>query len=456
MKKNSFILFVMLLTTNLMFGQLEFLFGPSALKLIEKGEFADAEKKINTSLLKESNDLVANYAMSMLLLNRKYTSYNAEKSYEYLLKSRKLLDAVKEEQQLKKYNKIPLNQTVLQNYTDTICRLALEDVLVKNSVGAYESYLNFFQLTTEVYKKRVVENRDIAAYKVANDKNTLESYQHFISKYPDAVQTAEATLKRNVSAFQKARTIDNIESYKDFLQRYPEANEVILAWERIHVLAFNLAEKENTAAVYKKFIDDFPLSKQYPQAFSAFEKRQYIESITVGDWNNYRTFIENYPTNSWKTVAQDSIYSLATKSENLDILRYCLDNFTGEKRKNALILYHDIFTMDGEKLTLDMFYEKHKDDFLNQIKLKDYEMATLSDQLMLQMPYIDSDNLKYDNYIKMAAPRDKAFTALQKMISTDIETKAYQNAIIKIKTYLSFFGTKNKKLLDLISFLETK
>lgn len=176
----------------------------------------------------------------------------------------------------------------------------------------------------------------------------------------------------------------------------------------------------------------------------------------MNDWDNYRTFIEKYPTNSWKSVAEDSIYSLGTKSENLDILRYCLGHFTGDKRKNVLVLYHDIFTLDGEKQTLDMFYEKYKDDFLNQIKTKDYEMATLSNQLMLQMPYIVTDNLKYDSYIKMAAPRDKAYTALQKMISIDIETKSFQAAILKIKNYLGYFGRKNKKLLDLISFLESR
>lgn len=456
MKKILSLLFVLIISNSFVFGQFEFLFGPNPLKLIEKGEFADAEKKINNSLLKEPDDMPTNYAMSILLMKRKYTSYNAEKSYEYLLKCRKIFDNTKDEQLLKKFNKIPINQVVLSNQTDTLSRLALEDAFAKNNVETYERYLDFYLLAPETYKQKIMLSRDVAAYKIACDKNTLESYQHFISRYPDAIQNVDATTKRNVSAFQKARTADNIESYKDFLQRYPAANEVTSAWERIHELSFNQAQKENTAIVYKKFIDEFPLSKQYSQAFSAYEKRQYVECITTGEWTNYRLFIDQFPNNSWKTVAQDSIYSLATRSENLDILRYCLDNFTGDKRNNALKMYHDIFTMDGEKLTLDMFYEKYKDDFLNQVKAKDYEMASLSDQLMLQMPYIPSDNLKYDQYIKMAAPREKAFVALQKMISTDIEKKEYQTAITKIKNYLVYFGTKNKKLLDLISFLETR
>jgi len=203
-------------------------------------------------------------------------------------------------------------------------------------------------------------------------------------------------------------------------------------------------------------MDDYPYSKQYSQALTAYEKSQYMENVTVGDWNDYRSFIEKFPDNSRILVAQDSIYALGMRSENLEILSYCLDNFIGEKRKNALLLYHDIFTLDGERLTLDMFYEKYPDVLLSDIKVKDYEIVILGEELMLQMPYRSTDFSKYDAYIRLAAPRDKAFTALQKLISPDIGLKDYQAAITKIKSYLPFFGKRNKKLLDLISFLETK
>lgn len=455
MRRILYLLFVFLVSSNFIFGQFS-LFGPSPLKLIEKGEFAEAEKRINKELTKTPDDIEPNYAMSMLLLKRGYTGYNTEKSYEYLTKCIKLFGNIKEERELKKLNKIPINQTVFQNYTDTICRLALEDAIAKNNVETYERYIEFYLTGPDNYKKKVIESRDVAAYKIACEKNTLESYEHFISRYPDAIQNSDAILKRNASAYQKARTADNIDAYKDFVIRYPSANEVTLAWDRIHELAFNQAEKENTSISYKKFIDDYPYSKQYSKAFSAYEKRQYIETVTTGDWNNYRLFIEKFPNNSLKPVAQDSIYSIGMKTENLDILRYCLDHFIGIKRDNALLLYHDIFTIDGEKQTLDMFYSKYQDDMLNQVKQKDYELAILGSELMLQMPYKISDFPKYDQYIRLAAPREKAFMALQKMISPDIESKNNQAAITKILTYISFFGTKNKKLLDLISFLEMK
>lgn len=447
------LLFVVILSNGFIFGQL-FQFGPSPIKLIEKGEYIEADKRISKDILKTPEDIETNFAMSLLLIQRKYTIYNPEKSYEYILKSIKLLENMKDDRELKKLAKIFIDNALFVRYTDTICRFAMEDVTAKNTLEIYEKYLDYYQNAPEVYKKKVIESRDISAYKIACDKNTLEGYQHFITRYPDAIQNAEAIQKRNEAAYLKAKAVDEIDAYKDFAQRYPSAKEFTQAWERIHEIAFKVAERENSSSSYKKFIDDYPQSKQYPQAFSALEKRQYFETITTGDWINYRTFIDRYPTNKWKSVAQDSIYSIAMKTENLDILRYCLDNFTGLKRNNSLILYHDIFTIDGEKLTLDMFYEKYKDEILIPIKQKDYEMATLSNELNLQMPYNVANFAKYDQYIRTAAPREKAFMALQKMITPDMDAKDYPAALVKVKNYLTYFGNKNKKLVDLISFLQ--
>ncbi len=455
MKRVLITMFVLLISCHYILGQFS-LFGPGSLKLIEKGEFADAEKKINKDLLKTPDDIETNYAMSLLLAQRNYTGYNTEKSYEYLTKCIRLFENVKGENDLKKLNKIPINQTVFLNLTDTVCRLAMEDAITKNNLEAYVRYLDYYKTAPESYRKKIIENRDVSAYKIACDKNSLESFEYFISNYPDAIQYADVISKRNVSAFQKARQSDNIDSYKDFVIRYPSANEVMLAWDRIHELAFSQAEKENTSASYKKFLTDYPYCKQFSQASGLYDKRLYAETITSNDWNDYRLFVEKYPTNSLKQIALDSIYSIAMKTENLEVLKYCVDNFTGMKRDNALILYHDVFTLDGEKLTLDLFYDKYHDEVLNQLKTKDYEILALSNELTLCSPYKIADFPVYDEYVRLAAPRDKAFLALQRIISPDIEAKNYQAAISKILTYVSFFGTRNKKLLNLITFLETK
>ena len=441
---------LLLCTSNFSFGQ------SSYLKLIEKGKYSEAEKKINKAIIKEPNDIEHNFTLAILLINRNFKGYNAPKSYEYIIKSEKLYSNTYDSKEIIRLNKIPIDQIIIQNYTDTICKYALDDAIKKNSVEEYENYLEFYKNTPNNYKISAIENRDIAAFIIASAENSVESYQYFISTYPSAIQISEATSKRNELAYTIAKTADNIADYKSFISKYPSATEVKQAWTRIHELAFMVAEKENTSKAYKKFIDEYPQSKQYENAFNSFEEKEFFENTTTGDWESYKLFRENYSSNSWIKVAVDSIYSIGKLTKAINVLSYCIENLSGAQRNEALLLFHDIFTNDGETATLDLFYEKYDDNILESIKIADYELAEQGNQLQLHLPYNLANYSEYDNYIRLAAPREKAFVALQRMVSKDINEKNWQVAINKLINYTSYFGDKNKKIVDLINILKAK
>jgi len=451
MKKHLLLITMLLLcTSNFSFGQ------SSYLKLIEKGKYSEAEKKINKAIIKEPNDIEHNFTLAILLINRNFKGYNAPKSYEYIIKSEKLYSNTYDSKEIIRLNKIPIDQIIIQNYTDTICKYALDDAIKKNSVEEYENYLEFYKNTPNNYKISAIENRDIAAFIIASAENSVESYQYFISTYPSAIQISEATSKRNELAYTIAKTADNIADYKSFISKYPSATEVKQAWTRIHELAFMVAEKENTSKAYKKFIDEYPQSKQYENAFNSFEEKEFFENTTTGDWESYKLFRENYSSNSWIKVAVDSIYSIGKLTKAINVLSYCIENLSGAQRNEALLLFHDIFTNDGETATLDLFYEKYDDNILESIKIADYELAEQGNQLQLHLPYNLANYSEYDNYIRLAAPREKAFVALQRMVSKDINEKNWQVAINKLINYTSYFGDKNKKIVDLINILKAK
>ncbi len=451
MKKHLLLITILLLCTS------DFSFGQSSyLKLIEKGKYSKAEKKINKAILKEPNDIGHNFTLAILLINRNFKGYNAPKSYEYIIESEKLYFNTYDFKEIKRLNKIPIDKIIIQNYTDTICKYALDDAIKKNSVEVYENYLEFYKNTPNNYKISAIEKRDIAAFIIASAENSVESYQYFISTYPSAIQISEATSKRNERAYTIAKTADNIADYKSFISKYPSATEVKQAWTRIHELAFMVAEKENTSKAYKKFIDEYPQSKQYKNAFNSFEEKQFFENTTTGDWESYKLFIENYSSNSWIKVAIDSIYSIGKLTKAIDVLSYCIENLSGTQRNEALLLFHDIFTNDGETATLNLFYEKYDDNILESIKIADYELAELGNQLLLNFPYNTNNYMAYDNYIRSAAPREKAFVALQRMISTEINQKKWQLAINKLNEYKIFFAKEDEKVINLIEILEKK
>jgi outer membrane protein OmpA-like peptidoglycan-associated protein/Mg-chelatase subunit ChlD len=389
-------------------------------------------------------------------VQKKYSDFNTKKSWHYLIKSKLLYEKITDEHQLKDLEKVPINKIVFQNCFDTICKRALDNAIQENTVDNYESFLGFYIPTPSAYQKIAIEKRDIVAYKNACDINNVESYQEFISKYPNAANRNEAELKRNALAFSMAKSVDKIEDYKSFLKKYPDANEVPQAKDRMHELAFASAEKENSSFAFKKFIDEYPQSKQHDKAFKLYEEKQFFEYTYNNEGINFKTFIEDFPENSWKTVAEDSLFSISSRTEDLNFLKFCVDNFKSDKREKALMLYHDIFTNDGETTTLNLFYGNYHDRSLNDLKTKDFEIASIGDGLLLNLPYNASDFRKYDEYIRVAAPREKAFVAMQRMISLDIVNKNWKAAIIKCNDYLNFFGTKNKKVTDLIALLEAK
>ncbi|MDD3687990.1 MAG: OmpA family protein, partial [Bacteroidales bacterium] len=306
------------------------------------------------------------------------------------------------------------------------------------------------------YLNSATENRNRVAFDNACKVNTPEAFQQFMTKYPKAAQYSSAKSKRNALEFTRAKTTDNIESYKAFIAKYPDADEVNLAWERIHEIAFDEAKQINTSHSYLQFITNYPNSIQYNKAYGFMEDRQYSETVVVGDWVSYYWFCIAFPDNRWKQVAQDSIYELACIERDMFALKYCVENLHGEKRNKSLLLLHEVFTNDGEKNTLDEFYEHFDDQIFNNIKPNDYILAEAGDKLLLHLPYDSKLYKNYDEYIKLAAPNERSFVALQRLISNDIKNKNWNSALNTVKKYQSHFGIENAKVLSLINLLESK
>lgn len=452
MKKVLFYLILFLCSTTTVTGQ----FWANSLKMIEKGEFIDAEKKITKTLQQSPNDVEENFAMSVLLSKRKYTGFNTVKAYEHLTKAAKLYANIKDEKQLKQLNKIPISDVEFASMNDSICRIAAEDVNKVNQLADYQKFLDVFKTCPENYNNKVIEARDILAFKIASDEHKVESYQQFISSYPKAVQFTQAVILRDTLAYRAARITDKIDTYNEFLQKYPEAAQVNLVISRIHELAFADASTNHTALAYKTFHDKYPTSRQATKAFELYEQCQFNENTTPGNWAKYKQFVLNFPENTLIKTARDSIFAIGQRQENAEILDYCVKNFTNEQRKKALLFYHDFFTMDGEKSSLDLFYGKYTDSLLLDMKNNDYQLLTKFDELKTDVPYNAEQFTKYDEFIRLAAPREKAYTALMRMIAADLEAMNRRTALDKVNTYTAYFRGKNKRFNNLVMFLKAQ
>ena len=472
-----------------MFGNL-FSQAGSYLKMIENGKYPKLEKKIKKQLLKEPNDVGLNYVMAKLSVVRGYTAYDPTIAYKFNGDAERYFLALSDEKELKKLKNIPIDAQIIEQQFDTICQRALEDALSDNTVESYEGYLAFYVRASAGYKNKAIINRDIAAFKVAEGKNTVVAYQYFIDKYPKAAQKQQAISKRNIVAFAEAsskntvesfqyfidtypdamqvqdavrkrnelayaiaKSKNSIESFKKFIDKYPKAEQVKDAWENIYTLDFADAQKQNTADRYYKHMRNYPNSSFLARAKSASEDCEFNETIVEGDINSYLSFVNNFRNNPKKSSAIDTLFNYYEQKFAFKGMEYCISNAEIAQKKKLVLRYHDIYTADGEWTTLNKFYEKYNFDFLSEIKREDYRIAEAGRRIRLLNGYKDEQFEEYDNYIKSSAPKQRAFVALQRMIKVNIEVKKFDLALKTVKTYAEYFNN-NSHFINLISLLE--
>ena len=247
---------------------------------------------------------------------------------------------------------------------------------------------------------------------VVSNSKTIEDYQRFLDYYEFAPNSYKMSVTegRNALAYKKACEINTEESIQNFIDTYPKARQIPMAINKRDELGFNLANEEGTSDAFKKFLMKYPESKLYKTAFD---------------------------------------------------ICYVLENYEYDIRKNnsseAVLEWYKKFTKDGEKITLDLFFNWFSGSDLSMLSVRkdrDYRIAAMGEQLFLHVPYDSKKFQQYDEYIRLAAPREKAFVALQRMISAHIDQRRWTSAIDLIKRYLPYFADDQKKLLDLISLLE--
>jgi outer membrane protein OmpA-like peptidoglycan-associated protein len=426
------------------------------IKLIDQGKYELLEKKLPKALLKKPYDVELNLSMAVLFIYKNYQNYNPEKSYNYLLFAEEQYQQIDNIKEIKALEKLAISNTAFIYYKDTICRVAYNDIILENSVKSCEKYLSTYHQAPDKYLKLVTEKRDSIAFISAVVLNSFDSYENFIRTYPVSKQIAEAKNRRNRIAFERALAYNLIDSLENFIKSYPGAFEIKMAKTRIHEIAFAEAQKQNNKLAYSNFILKYPESKQANDASNLADERTFFESTFNNQWLSYKNFIEKYPESTWLNAAKDSLYKICKATKKTDVLKYCIELFSDDRKIEMLIFYHDIFTFDGEEITLNKFYEKYDFEELVEIKKRDYEIAYVGNELNLYSVYDINDFTKFDEYIRMAAPCEKAFVALQRMIAADIQSKNWQQAIQKMNVYKTYFESGNKKFITLRDILLTK
>ena len=413
---------------------------------IAKGKYKKAESKIEKTL-KSEPDATIYYAAAILYSTKDYKGFDTDKAYNNMLNSQeyyKQLDG----KRLEKLEKRGYNNNMYSAAFADIAALAIEQADLINTVAGYDHFLELYTKATTAQKTDATDKRNALAYAETKQKNTVEAYNEFLRKYPNAKEKQVATSERNALAYARADGIKTISAYKQFIETYPDAKETSEAWANIYQIAYNDAQRENTEDAYRGYAAQYPQSPYAADATELANTFQFKRETSDGDLSSYIQYVENHPTNTTQCqMALQAMYRIASKSLNIEILDFVVESpiATQALRDSCLLVLHDIYTRDGSIETLCLFYEYYdissSCDTLQNLKGKDHKIYDYLDfENRYQYP---NDEILWRTVIKTAAPYPLALNFLRRLIQSDLEKKNWAKAAATVREFKSYFGNDN-------------
>lgn len=145
------------------------------------------------------------------------------------------------------------------------------------------------------YHDNVIHIRNYQEYRKVEGVNTLDAYNGFIQRFPDAAQVPQAIANRDHLAFVAASATNTVEAYNTFLKQYPEAANVSLAVKKRNEQAFLQARAKNNIEALEQYLLQFPDALEAMQARKILQDLLYAKAKEVKSLEAYNAFIAKYP-----------------------------------------------------------------------------------------------------------------------------------------------------------------
>lgn len=383
--------------------------------LCKAGDWVKLEKKLLPALEKQPKDVVYNHVAGMMYANKSYPGYDNDKAYNCFVTAKieygKFSAADRE-----KYSKY-VTPKKIQKELDTVCVRLYDMTMHSNSVAICNAFLKNYKRASNDQISGVKAYRDMLAFSDACQQNTIDSYQSFIVKYADASEVPAAIKRRDKLAYDQTIAKNTCDAFLSFMKNYPNS--------------------EYSSDIQKRYVD---------RVFSA--------KTEGGTYRDFEIFVKANPQNPMAPIAIRKMMEIAKSNYDLPLMQKTVEYSRDIDFEYALYEFYKEFTNDGEAYTLYTFADMYPRTFLDTLLAKDFKIAGKGDALELVEPYDSAKSYRlFTEYIKMAAPKEKAFVVLQKLISADVAAKDWKKAIKTVKTYQPYFGQNDKRILDLLRIL---
>ncbi len=383
--------------------------------LYKLNEWEKLEKKVVPSLQKQPHDVVLNHVAGKMYSNEAYPKHSYDKAYSYFLTTKSELSKLSpaEREKISKY----VTPKKVQADLDSVCQKLFNNAIHSNSIETCNIFLKKYKKASETLRETVLTYRNTLAFTEAQQKNTIEAYQDFISLYPDA-------------------------------------SEAPLATKRCDKLAYDETLSKNSCDAYMNFLKNYPNSEFVPEIQQKYVDKIFSEKSNSGSYKDYEQFVIANPNSKLAVPAIRKMLAIAKQQKDLPLMQKAVEYSREIDFEYALYEFYKEFTQDGEAYTLYTFVDMYPRTFLDTLIAKDFKIAGKGDALELVEPFDSAKSYHlFTEYIKMAAPKEKAFVVLQKLMSEDIAAKNWKKALKTVETFKPYFGQNDKRINDLIKIL---
>lgn len=331
----------------------------------------------------------------------------------------------------------------------------LEEGLITTYIAekGWALYPNF----EEQYPKSIFVQQDKEAYALIKiyRHRTIEKINEYIRAYPNTLFLIFA--KQYLFELTKAQ--DNLEAYDYFLRTYPDYHDNEEMWK--HFYDVYLEQKGQASVVeFDKQYPNYPFRQELQnnvKYIKDIKQKPLVDQAIVSESSEEMLqFLQKYPNSTYIDMLEEPLSKALVKNGNFRSYTTFLNKFPrSEYYNDVLELLYQSYAKDGEWASINQFmvdYPAYENT--EQLK-KDMAIAEQGAYLNLTTTYTSKYNKQYEDYIRAAAPKERAFVALQRMIEADIIAKNWALAIGKMQKFDSYFG-QDPKFLGLQKLLKDK
>jgi hypothetical protein len=254
------------------------------------------------------------------------------------------------------------------------------------------------------------------AFRQANEKSTVEGYNHYIRNFSTCSNNAEAYLLRDSAAFRDAGEENTSTAYKAFLAAYPQSQQYAQAADKYELCIYRENTTEGNIESYENFIRNFPENKYRQDA----EEKLYALSVPDKTLEQYLAFARNHASSSFARAAWKEIYKLSMKDYSMESYNNFKDSFPDypfvEEFENDFRLQNYIFLPfkeDGNWGYLNEYGKEMIEPVYEEASLFSDGLAAVAQQGLYG--YISkSGNLVINYLFKDAEPFHNGFAVVMK------------------------------------------